>query len=172
MGPQEKAIGPGGIEGAGLVYCCHWSCGQVEGWQRGGRSPRGEAIDLARAHRGELEGGPAGEPTARSRELGVGSLEPGVSCASSPGPQRGEGRTGRWHPDARLRRRLGCGGDDSAPRALDASHSTAGFAGYSRRERLGGLQVETAATGKRRPLRQSGYPSGDPSGDSGFPGSR
>lgn len=36
MTPQEKAIGPAGIDGAGLVHCCHWSSGQVEEWQRGG----------------------------------------------------------------------------------------------------------------------------------------
>lgn len=92
---------------------------------------------------------------------------------SSRGPQGGEGRTGRWHGGARLRRRLRCGGDGSAPRELDASHSTAGFAGHCLAQRLDVLTVEIAAAGERRRQWQSRYLSGDQSeGRRGSLGSR
>lgn len=143
MFAQEKAIGPGEIQGAGLVGGCHWFCRQVKGWQRRGRSSRGESIGPQEPTKGkELAGRRANlHPVAPSQESGGSHQEAHGSCSRVRGA-RGVGTGTR-----------ACVAFSDAVRTTqcrDLSHSTAGLARGSRRERPGGLIIDTAAAGGRR----------------------
>lgn len=107
MVPPEKAIGPGGIEGAGLVHLCHWSCGQVEGWKRGGGASEGSQLVWREPTEQSKRAGRrtrSPQPAARSPEPGGsrcelaraaagrgvhGALAPGCAPASRTWMQRG-----------------------------------------------------------------------------------
>lgn len=155
MFAQEKAIGPGEIQGAGLVGGCHWFCRQVKGWQRRGRSSRGESIGPQEPTKGkELAGRRANlHPVAPSQESGGSHQEAHGSCSRVRGA-RGVGTGTR-----------ACVAFSDAVRTTqcrDLSHSTAGLARGSCREPPGGLIIDTAAAGGRRRQEQwrFRYPSG------------